>query len=176
MPLTRFSELPSEMTKEKFVARFGGVYEHSRWVAEQVWEDGLDERHDSVEALGKTMQSTVMGADTEQQLALIRAHPDLAGKAAVRGELTRESSSEQASAGIDQCSKDEFNRFQHYNRSYKEKFQFPFVMAVKGSNREAILAAFEERLLNDYETEFSRALTEIHKIARLRLQEIADRT
>ena len=163
------------MAKEEFVSRYGGVYEHSPWIAEQAWESGLGPIHDSVEGLSEAMRDVVDNADVKLQLVLIRAHPDLAGKAAVRGELTQESSNEQASAGIDQCSNDEFDRFQRYNRSYKEKFQFPFVMAVKGSNRTAILEAFEQRLDNDYEVEFARALAEIHKIARLRLLEMADR-
>lgn len=163
------------MTKEGFVSRYGGMYEHSPWIAERLWENGLNTNHDSVEKLSEAMQEVVASADTERQLALIRAHPDLAGKAAVRGELTRQSSSEQASAGIDQCNDEEFDRFQRYNESYKQKFQFPFVMAVKGSNRLTILKAFEQRLHNDYETEFACALAEIHKIARLRLQEMADR-
>ena len=162
------------MTKEEFISHFGGIYEHSPWIAEQVWENGLESCYDSIENLSEAMRNVVGNAGAELQLGLIRAHPDLAGKAAVRGELTKESSSEQASAGIDQCSSEEFDRFQRYNRLYKEKFQFPFVMAVKGSNRVSILEAFEQRLDNDYETEFAYALTEIHKIARLRLQEIAN--
>ena len=174
MSSTRYKLRPSEMTKEEFVSRYGGVYEHSPWIAEQAWENGLDAIHDSVEGLSEIMREVVEGADEKSQLGLIRAHPDLAGKAAVRGELTRESSSEQASAGIDQCSNEEFDRFQHYNRSYKKKFQFPFVMAVRDSNRTAILEAFEQRLENDYETEFARALVEIHKIAGLRLQEMVN--
>ena len=155
--------------------RYGGVYEHSPWIAEQAWESGLGPIHDSVEGLSEAMRDVVDTADVKSKLGLIRAHPDLAGKAAVRGELTPESSDEQASAGIDQCSNDEFDRFQRNNRSYKEKFQFPFVMAVKGSNRTAILEAFEQRLENDYEVEFARALAEIHRIARLRLLEMADK-
>ena len=164
------------MTKEEFVSWYGSIYEHSPWIAEQAWESGLGSVHDSVEGLSEAMREVVDNADVKLQLGLIRAHPDLAGKAAVRGELTQESSNEQASAGIDQCSNDEFDRFQRYNRSYKEKFQFPFVMAVKGSSRTVILEAFEQRLDNNYEEEFARALAEIHKIARLRLESMVDKT
>ena len=115
------------------------------------------------------MADCVDNADTEQQLELIRAHPDLAGKAQIAGELTEDSTEEQASAGLDQCSKVEYERFQALNDAYKEKFGFPFVMAVRRSNRAEILEAFSARLKNDYDAEFETALAEIHKIARLRL-------
>jgi 2-oxo-4-hydroxy-4-carboxy-5-ureidoimidazoline decarboxylase len=100
---------------------------------------------------------------------LIKAHPDLAGRAAIAGELTEASNEEQASAGIDQCSPEEFARFQDLNERYKAKFDFPFVMAVRKSNRHEILVAFETRLSNDPDDEFEQAIAEIHKIARLRL-------
>jgi len=150
-----------------FVARYGGIYEHSSWVAERAWDllDGSSTDAD----IASTLARCVDAASDAEKLRLIRAHPDLAGRAAVRGELTEESTDEQASAGIDQCTADEFARFQELNDRYKDKFGFPFVMAVRGSKRHAILAAFEERLLNDPQTEFERALSEIHKIARLRL-------
>src|SRR5699024_591159 len=95
--------------------------------------------------------------------------PDLAGKAALDGTLTEASTNEQAGAGIDQCTPEEFERFTKLNNAYKEKFQFPFIMAVKGSNRHQILAAFEERINNDYDAEFERAVNEINKIAEFRL-------
>lgn len=153
---------------DEFVQRYGGVYEHSAWVAEQVFDSVVDA--DDTDALAAVFAACVDDATDEQKLALIRAHPDLAGKAAVSGQLTEESSEEQASAGIDQCSADEFAEFQLLNTRYKEKFAFPFVMAVRDSNRQQILAGFAERLNNDANTEFARAISEIHKIARLRLQ------
>lgn len=156
------------MTRDAFVARYGGIYEHSPWVAAAAWDELGDAA--GTDTLADVMARHVDAADDEQKLALIRAHPDLAGRAAVAGELTAESTSEQASAGIDQCSPEEFERFQAYNARYVEKFGFPFVMAVRGSNRHAILAAFEERLDNDAATEFERAIAEIHRIARLRLE------
>jgi 2-oxo-4-hydroxy-4-carboxy-5-ureidoimidazoline decarboxylase len=160
------------MTRDEFVKRYGGVYEHSNWVAEQSYDQAI--ASDNVDMLANIFASCVESASREQKLALIRAHPDLAGKAATAGELTEESGEEQASAGIDQCSAEEFTRFQSSNDRYKEKFAFPFVMAVRGSNRQQILTAFEERLNNDTDTEFARAITEIHKIARLRLQAMND--
>ena len=167
MSSARNQKRPSQ---EEFVERYGGIYEHSPWVAEESYEltasvEGLDE-------LAAIFASCVDQAENEQKLALIRAHPDLAGKAAISGELTDESNAEQASAGIDQCSQEEYEKFQELNDRYREKFGFPFVMAVRDSNRHEILAAFESRLENDSQTEFGTAIGEIHKIAYLRLQEL----
>ena len=169
------SRAPGSMSEEDFVESFGGIYEHSPWIASETWRSGLDGRHQTAAGLGAVMREVVEQASAEDKLSLIRAHPDLAGRAAVQGELTPESTSEQASAGIDRCSPEEFERFQRFNRRYKEKFGFPFVMAVKGSNRHKILEAFEERVGHDVDTEVRRALDEIHKIARLRLNELAGR-
>lgn len=151
-----------------FVNRYGGVYEHSPWVAERVQRlmGGTDIDSQLLPAL---MADCVDNASPETQLELIRAHPDLAGKAQVAGELTAESTDEQMNAGLDQCSDAEFEQFQSLNAAYKAKFDFPFIMAVRESNREQILAAFASRIENDYNTEFETALQEIHKIARLRL-------
>ncbi len=151
-----------------FLARYGGIYERSPWVAEQGFMISSD--HPGAAELAAVFASCVDAADTETKLALIRAHPDLAGRAAVRGELTADSTGEQASAGIDQCSPEEFGRFQDFNDRYRRKFGFPFVMAVRNSNRHEILAAFERRLQNDREQEFGQAIKEIHEIARLRLE------
>jgi len=156
------------LEREEFVARYGGVYEHSAWVAEQGFANGRDLL--DTDALATALAGVVDATSHEQKLALIRAHPDLAGRAAIAGELTGASTEEQAGAGIDQCSAEEFRHFQSLNESYKEKFGFPFVMAVRNSNRQEILAGFTARLDNDVETEFARAISEIHKIARLRLQ------
>ena len=151
----------------EFVARYGAIYEHSPWVAEEA-ASVLDDI-DDLERIALVMADCVDNASRERQLELIRAHPDLAGKAQVAGELTADSTSEQASAGLDRCSAEEYARFQSLNTAYHDKFGFPFVMAVRDSSRQEILAAFEERLGNDEETEFETALAEIHKIARLRL-------
>jgi len=173
LDLARLGERPSRMSEEVFVEAFGGIYENSEWVAHRAWQQGLSEAQDTVKGLAQVLRAIVDATDPDTRLALIRAHPDLAGRAALRGELTESSSREQAGAGIDQCSEKEFERFHAMNEAYQDKFGFPFVMAVKGSNRRAILAAFEERLDNDRATEFERAITEIHRIARLRLEELA---
>jgi 2-oxo-4-hydroxy-4-carboxy-5-ureidoimidazoline decarboxylase len=152
----------------EFVNRFGAIYEHSAWVAEEA--ASVTTEIGDLEKLADLMADCVDNASTSRQLELIRAHPDLAGKAQVAGELTEESTSEQTSAGLDQCSVEEYDRFQMLNTAYHEKFGFPFVMAVKNSSRDEILDAFSDRLENDPATEFETALAEIHKIARMRLR------
>ncbi len=168
-----FSPAPTALSRAAFVAQFGGVYEHSPWIAEQLWDKGIDTAHDGVAGLHEGLQGILAKASRDEQLALIRAHPDLAGKAAVRGELTEDSRSEQAGAGLDECSTEEFAHFQELNAAYKEKFGFPYILAVRGRHRSAILENFEARIGNDPDTEFTEALRQINRIALLRLTEIA---
>ncbi|MBM7455398.1 OHCU decarboxylase [Oceanisphaera litoralis] len=163
---------PSTLDRDEFVDTFADIYEHSPWVAEQTFDQGLTAADNEIEQLHARMSAVLLNADRQAQLDLINAHPDLAGKAAQRGELTQASTKEQAGAGIDQCTADEFARFTALNNAYKEKFAFPFIMAVKGSNRHQILAAFEARIHNDYDTEFDRAVNEINKIALFRLSDM----
>ena len=149
------------MTKDEFVARYGSVYEHAPWVAEKAWgQRGV---------IAAKMAKIVDAAGHEAQLKLLRAHPDLAGKLALSGTLTAASTSEQASAGLDQCSDAEFAEFTALNDVYKARFGFPFILAVKGKHRPEILETFRSRVRNDAKTEFATALAEVHKIARLRL-------
>lgn len=155
-------------TEADFVSRYGGIYEHSPWVAEEAAPDAA--ATDKLDRIAEIMADCVDNASTERQLALIRAHPDLAGKAQIAGELTRDSSAEQASAGLDQCSAEEYDRFQSLNELYREKFGFPFVVAVRGSSRAEILEVFSRRLDNNAATEFEAALSEIHQIAQLRMK------
>ncbi|WP_299235147.1 2-oxo-4-hydroxy-4-carboxy-5-ureidoimidazoline decarboxylase [uncultured Halomonas sp.] len=165
---------PSQLDKSAFVAAYGEIYEHSPWVAELAWEQGLNTDHDSPAGLAKAMGEVLTDASAEHQLAVIRAHPDLAGKAAIAGELTDDSTREQAGAGLDQCSPEEMARFERLNEAYKEKFGFPFVMAVKGNDRYAILNAFETRLENDPAEERRTAVEQINRIARFRLEARAE--
>lgn len=169
-----YSNLPSNMTENDFVEVFGGVYEHSPWIPRYAWHQGLNNRHDSPAGLSEIMMEVVANADHHKILTLINNHPDLAGKAAVDGDLTDESTSEQSGAGIDQCNAKEFEKFQNFNNTYKEKFGFPFIMAVKGSNRHQILEAFEIRIKNDEDAEFKQAVAEINKIAKFRLEALAE--
>lgn len=156
------------MDREHFITHFGDVYEHSQWVAEQAYDHSKHDLND-IDSITKALRAEVDAAGHERQLALLRAHPDLAGKAALQGELTHASTSEQAGAGLDQCSTEEFSRFQRFNETYVSRFQFPFIMAVKGANRHLILEAFKKRLTNSRDIEFKTALEEVHKIAGFRL-------
>jgi OHCU decarboxylase len=163
---------PASLEKCDFVSTFGAIYEHSPWIAEQVFDRGITTEHDQIETLHSLFCDVFLGANKDAQLGVIIAHPDLAGRAARAGELTKESTNEQASAGIDTLTEDEFNRFTELNDAYKAKFGFPFIMAVKGSNKHAILSGFEERIHNTPEQEFTRALAEINKIAAFRLADM----
>lgn len=157
------------MNKQQFVEHFGGIYEHSAWVAEQAFERGAAKMLD-VPSLTAALRAEVDASGADAQLVLLRAHPDLAGKLALSGELTADSTAEQASAGLDQCNEQEFERFQQLNSSYVEKFGFPFIMAVKGRDRHQILSAFEHRISNSKKIEFDTALEQVHRIAELRIQ------
>lgn len=160
---------PSGMSETDFVARYGSIYEHSAWVARNAWQQGLTHEHDTATGLATLLAAQVDNADDATRLELIRLHPDLGGRAATAGELTADSAKEQAGAGLDACTPEQFERLQQLNNAYTDKFGFPFVVAVKGLQREDILAAMAERLDNDAVTEQARAIKEIHKIARLRL-------
>lgn len=169
--MTAFASIkPSALSREAFVAAFADIYEHSPWVAESVFAQGIGPEDDVIEHLHGRMARALLNAEREAQLALINAHPDLAGKAAKRGELTAASSAEQAGAGIHACSAEEFARFGELNAAYKARFGFPFIMAVQGRDRQQILDAFAQRLHNTPEQEFARALAEINQIALQRLQ------
>lgn len=158
----------SSLSHPDFLARFGPVYEASPWVAEGVWPaveaGGLD---DPV-VLAQAMRAVVDAAPREVKLALIRAHPELAG----RTRMAEASVKEQSGAGLDQCSAEEFAAFQAFNGAYNARFGFPFIVAVKGLSRADILAAFEARLANDPDTEFDTAIAQIHRIAGFRLADL----
>ena len=143
------------------------LFEHSPWV-----EERADARPSSGDRHADLM-AVVHDATRDEQLALIRAHPELAGKAAVDGSLTQASAAEQASAGLDRLTQAEFDRFHALNAAYREKFGFPFIICVRLTDKAGILAAMERRLANDRETEISAALREIGEIVRLRLEDTA---
>jgi len=164
------TNVPSRMVRPDFVRVFGGVYEHSPWIAGQAFDKGITEIHNNPEDLHYAMAEVVEEADKEQQLELLQAHPDLAGRLAVNGNLTAESESEQASADLSHCTAEEFAAFQSLNDQYKEKFSFPFILAVRGYHRTDILEIFKQRVENDVEVEFDEAMTQVHRIALLRLE------
>jgi OHCU decarboxylase len=163
---------PSQLSEPLFMARFGGIYEHSPWVAARAYAKGLSSACDTAGGLHAAMDAAMREGSREDLLALIRAHPDLAGRLALAGELTVDSTVEQNSAGLDRLSAEELARFTTLNDAYKARFGFPFIMAVKGRSRDEIIAAFEARLQNGPEQEFARALDEISRITRLRLTDI----
>jgi 2-oxo-4-hydroxy-4-carboxy-5-ureidoimidazoline decarboxylase len=143
------------------------LFEHSPWV-----EERADARPSSGDRHADLM-AVVRDAAPEEQLALIRAHPELAGKAAVDGALTEASAAEQASAGLDRLTRAEFDRFHALNDAYRAKFGFPFIICVRLTDKAGILAAMERRLANDRDSEIATALDEIGKIVRLRLETAA---
>lgn len=163
---------PSQMSEAEFVQTFGSIYEHSPWIAKAAFDEGLTQEDNQILHLQARLARIFVHADDKAKLQVILAHPDLAGKAAVAGELTAESSAEQQGAGIHLCSAQEFEKFQRFNQAYKDKFNFPFIMAVRGADRYKILAAFETRLENSPEQEFERAIDEINKIAAFRLADL----
>jgi OHCU decarboxylase len=164
---------PSTLSEAQLLARFGSVYEHSPWIMATAFSEGLSTADDAPDAFAVKLATIVDRSGRDRQLALLRAHPELAGRLAVRGELTAESKVEQASARLDQCTPDEFRRFTELNRTYNERFGFPFIVAVRGLTRQTILTVFERRVGNLPEVEFHAALGEVHKIARLRLEAMA---
>ncbi len=152
--------------EREFVAVLGGIYEHSDWVPGRVARQRPFENPD---ALRQAMCAAVDEADEEEKLALIRAHPDLAGKLARAGALTEASTREQAGLGLDRLSDAEYERFSHSNERYREKFGFPFIICARLTTKQGVLDAFQVRLLNSSEQEIVEAVSQIHEIARLRL-------
>jgi OHCU decarboxylase len=157
------------LSRDDFVRVFGGVFEHSPWVAETGW---AKRPFTSLEQLHQSLCTTVAEAGEEKQLALIRAHPDLVGRAALAGTLTRESTGEQASAGLNRLTPEEIETFQKSNAAYREKFGFPFIICARLNKKEAILEGFRVRIHHSREDEIQTALAEISRIAWFRLQDI----
>ena len=153
-------------SQEQFVEVLGGIFEHSPWVADLAYEQ---QPFESVARLHRAMLETVERSPEYQRMGLICNHPELAGKEASAGTLTRESTKEQAGAGLDQCSAAELTKLQDLNRSYREKFDFPFIIAVSGLNRWQIIEALEHRIGHTHEKEFDTSIEEIGKIGEIRL-------
>lgn len=160
---------PSGMSQVQFTQCFADIFEHSAWIPMRAHAAGLSAEADSAKGLLSAFCTVLDGAKQSQKQALINAHPDLAGKLAQAKKLTEESTSEQASAGLDSLTPSEVTAFSELNDAYKARFAFPFIMAIKGSAKHEILAAFENRMQNDAEVEFDTAIEQIKKIAALRL-------
>ena len=157
------------MSQDDYVARFGGVFEHSPWIAERAYDAGGLQETPTAEGVHVAVVGQFRAASASEQLGVLRAHPDLAGKLAIAGDLTEESRNEQAGAGLDRLSPEEHARFTALNTAYTDKFGFPFIIAVKGLTKDDILAAFESRIDNTPEQEFETALRQVERIALLRL-------
>ncbi|MCB6179111.1 allantoinase PuuE [Rhodobacter sp. Har01] len=169
-PHRRF-ERPTQMPREAFVARFGNVFEHSPWIAERAWALELGPAHDSATGLHNALCRAFRSAAPEERLAVLKAHPDLAGKLAQARRLTAESTAEQASAALDALTDAQRESFQRLNAAYTARHGFPFIIAVRDHTRDSILQAFQTRLANDTETEFATACAQVERIAELRLKD-----
>lgn len=166
-PLSRLNG----MDRDGFVAVCGPLFEHSPWIAERCWSRRPFVSRD---ALHQALCNTMYAASQDEQLRLIRAHPDLVGRLAREGRLTQQSAGEQAAAGLTQLTAGEISQFEQYNRQYHDKFGFPFVICARENRKQAILAAFPKRLGNGRQQEMQIALREIARIALLRLMDTID--
>lgn len=165
-------ERPSAMDKATFVARYGSIFEHSPWIAERAFALELGPVHDTAVGLHNALARMFRSASREERLAVLRAHPDLAGKLAAAGRLTAQSTAEQAGAGLDLLTDAERATFQARNAAYVAKHGFPFIIAVRDHDKAGILAAFETRIANDSESEVAEACRQVERIARLRLSDL----
>ena len=161
---------PSEMDRDAFVAAWGGIFEHSPWIAEGAWALELGPAHDTATGLLSALARVFRAAPEERRLAVLTAHPDLAGKLAQARRLTEASTAEQASAGLDALTDAERAEFTRLNEAYTARFGFPFIIAVRDNTKASILAAFHRRLGNDRATEFAEACAQVERIAWHRLK------
>ena len=170
-PYVRNDDRPGLLSREDFCERFGGIIEHSRWIAERAYDLERGPAHDTATGLHSLLTRVFRSASAEERLGVLNKHPDLAGKLAQAKRLTADSTDEQSSAGLDALTDGERRRFEELNSTYVTKFGFPFILAVKGLQKADILAAFERRIGNDRDTEFSEACRQVERISLLRLRE-----
>ncbi|WP_120499176.1 allantoinase PuuE [Roseovarius sp. EL26] len=168
-PVTQ--QRPSAMDLETFVSEFGGIFEHSPWIAEGAHAQELGPTHDTAQGVHQMLARIFRAAPEDKRLGVLTAHPDLAGKLAAAKRLTAESTAEQASVGLDELTDEERENFTKLNNDYTTKFGFPFIIAVRDNTKASIMAAFERRISNDRATEFGEACRQVERIAELRLQE-----
>jgi len=160
------------ISRDEFVSRFGGVFEHSPFIAERAYDAGFIVESSTSGGVHSALTKIFRAASAEERLGVLRAHPDLAGRLAIAGELTEDSRKEQAGAGLDRLSAVEHARFTELNTTYVEKFGFPFIIAVRGLSKADILAAFEARIGNTRVDEFATACAQVERIALLRLKDM----
>jgi 2-oxo-4-hydroxy-4-carboxy-5-ureidoimidazoline decarboxylase len=168
-PMQYTLEQLNAMPPDGFEAALSGIFEHSPWVAAQAAQA---RPFASIDALYSAMREIVANAGEPRQLALVNAHPELAGKAAVSGDLTAESTREQSGAGLAQCSQEEFDKLQRLNQAYRDRFGFPFILAVRGYDRAGIIANFEARVSNTRAEELRESLEQIYRIVRFRIDDL----
>ncbi|MDC1489501.1 allantoinase PuuE, partial [Amylibacter sp.] len=170
-PHKRFNR-PSKMNRENFIDLYGGIFEHSAWIADNAYDYELSYAHDTATGLHNALCRAFRSAPKELRLKVLRSHPDLAGKLAQAKRLTSESTSEQASAGMDSLTDNERKIFTQLNLTYVKKHGFPFIIAVRDHNKASILSAFKTRINNDGDTEFLEACKQVERIAEFRLMDI----
>ena len=163
---------PSRMDRDTFVDRFGGIFEHSAWIAERAFDLELGPAHDSAAGLHHALTRVFRASSRAERMEVLRAHPDLAGKLAAAKRLTDESSAEQASAGLDALTDEERATFTRLNTTYTGRFGFPFIIAVRDHDKTGILDAFDRRLGSGPDEEFAEACRQVERIAELRLQAV----
>ncbi|WP_037310837.1 allantoinase PuuE [Ruegeria halocynthiae] len=163
---------PSEMDREEFVEAYGGIFEHSAWIAERAFDLELGPAHDTAGGLHSALTRMFRSASEEERLGVLTAHPDLAGKLAQAKRLTQESTSEQASAGLDALTDQERAAFTELNQGYTQKFGFPFIIAVRDHDKASIQQAFQRRIAQDRNTEFAEACRQVERIAEFRLKDL----
>ena len=166
-----FIFLSKKISKKKIIELLRSIYEHSPWVPERLFSNEVNENLNK-EYLQRKMRSIVEKASKQEKLDLIRSHPELGNKLKKIDELTEFSKEEQKSAGLDQCNEDEFEVLTQLNMQYRNQFQFPFIIAVKGLSKNDIINEMKKRVYNSKEEEFETAMKEIHKIASLRINDL----
>jgi len=160
-----------KLTETEFTEVFGNIFENASWIAERLYKQ---KPFKNFQDLSKKMIYIFEAASNEDKLKILNAHPDLANKTKI-GSLTLDSNREQNSAGLDQCTKEEFNQFKNLNSEYKNKFGFPFILAVKGKKKSEILFNFKKRVLSNKKTEFDAGVVQVKQIASLRLEELKNK-
>ena len=158
----------NKLSQSEFIKVFANIFENTEWIAKELYNQ---KPFNNFEELSSKILSIFETATKEQQLKVLNAHPDLANKTKI-SLLTSNSLKEQASAGLDHCTEEEFNEFKHLNGEYKKKFGFPFILAVKGKNKNEILDNFKKRISFDPTTEFDETIKQVKQIASLRLKEL----
>ena len=157
-----------KLSETEFTEVFGNIFENANWIAKKLYEQ---KPYKNFQDLSKKMINIFESADYQDKLKILNSHPDLADKTKI-GTLTKDSNKEQNSAGLDQCTEKEFNQFKNLNLEYKNKFGFPFIIAVKGKSKSEILESFKKRIMLDKENEFFEAIEQVKKISLLRLEEL----